>query len=85
MEVCRSTPQPSSQPLGAASPYRDPAFEFNAPRFFDFQRFDHDISPPSSEGDTYFDTSQVKGELPDKLLYHLTAQSALISPVVKLA
>ena len=64
MEVCRSTPQADSQPLGAASPYMDPEFEFNAPRFFDFQRFEAESSPPSSEGDTYFDTSKVKGELP---------------------
>ena len=64
MELCRSTPQADSQPLGAASPYMDPEFEFNAPRFFDFHRFEADSSPPSSEGDTYFDTSKVKGELP---------------------
>ncbi|CAL5220532.1 g2566 [Coccomyxa viridis] len=38
----------------------DPEFEFNAPRFFDFQRFEEESSPPSSEGDTYFDTSKVK-------------------------
>ena len=64
MEVCGTTPQTNSQPLGVASPYVDPAFEFNAPRFFDFQKIDHDLSSPSSEGDTYFDTSQVKGGLP---------------------
>lgn len=71
MEVCRSTPEANSPPHGLASPYMDPDFEFNAPRFFDFQRNEHESSGPSSEGDTYFDTSKVKGELPCNCLHHL--------------
>ena len=64
MEVCTNTPQANGQVNGAASPYVDPDFEFNAPRFYDFQRLNDNVSSPSSEGDTYFDTSKVKGSIP---------------------
>ena len=64
MEVCTNTPQANGQVHGAASPYVDPDFEFNAPRFYDFQRLNDSVSSPSSEGDTYFDTSKVKGNIP---------------------
>ena len=64
MEVCTNTPQATGQLNGAASPYVDPDFEFNAPRFYDFQRLNDNVSSPSSEGDTYFDTSKVKGSIP---------------------
>ena len=60
MEICRAS-KASDQLHGAASPYVDKDFEFNAPRFFDFQRLQHNVDSPSSEGDTYFDTSKVKG------------------------
>ena len=61
METCTDSSQAGNQ-LHSASPYREPDYEFNAPRFYDFQRLRDNIDSPVSEGDTYFDTSKVKGE-----------------------
>ena len=61
METCIDSGQGGNQ-LHGASPYVDPDYEFNAPRFYDFQRVRDSLGSPVSEGDTYFDTSKVKGE-----------------------
>ena len=61
METCTDSDQAGNQ-LHGASPYVDPDYEFNAPRFYDFQRLRDNLGSPVSEGDTYFDTSKVKGE-----------------------
>ena len=61
METCTDSVQADNQ-LHGASPYGDPDYEFNAPRFYDFQRLRDNLGSPISEGDTYFDTSKVKGE-----------------------
>ena len=61
METCTDSGQAGNQ-LHGASPYVDPDYEFNAPRFYDFQRLKDNLGSPVSEGDTYFDTSKVKGE-----------------------
>ena len=49
---------------GAAPEYRDPAFEFSAPRFYDFQRLSENVPSPPSQGEGYFDSSQTKGARP---------------------
>ena len=61
METCTDSDQ-AGNPLHGASPYMDPDYEFNAPRFYDFQRLKENLASPVSEGDTYFNTSKVKGE-----------------------
>ena len=61
METCTDSDQAGNQ-LHGASPYVDSDYEFNAPRFYDFQRLKDNLGSPVSEGDTYFDTSKVKGE-----------------------
>ncbi len=61
METCTDSDQAGNQ-LHGASPYVDSDYEFNAPRFYDFQRLKDHLGSPASEGDTYFDTSKVKGE-----------------------
>ncbi|CAK0783543.1 hypothetical protein CVIRNUC_006742 [Coccomyxa viridis] len=59
METCTDSDQAGNQ-LHGASPYVDSDYEFNAPRFYDFQRLKDHLGSPASEGDTYFDTSKVK-------------------------
>ena len=46
---------------GAGAHHRDPAFEFNAPRFYDFQRLSDNVPSPPSQGEDYFNSSQTKG------------------------
>ena len=41
----------------------DPAFEFNAPRWYDFQRLNECMPSPTADADAYFSSSQVKGNL----------------------
>lgn len=41
----------------------DPAFEFHAPKWYDFERLNDNAPSPSSHGDAYFQTSKVKGEV----------------------
>jgi hypothetical protein len=45
----------------AAQQHRDPAFEFNAPQYFDFQRLNDDACSPVSDGDGYFESAKTKG------------------------
>ncbi|EIE18680.1 hypothetical protein COCSUDRAFT_45164 [Coccomyxa subellipsoidea C-169] len=40
---------------------QDPAFEFNAPRWYDFQRLNESMPSPTADADAYFFSSQVKG------------------------
>ena len=61
METCTDSDQAGNQ-LHDASPYVDSDYEFIAPWVYDFQRLKDNLGSPASEGDTYFDTSKVKGE-----------------------
>ena len=53
--------EPAAQADGAAQEHRDPAFEFNAPQYYDFQRLNDDASSPVSDGDGYFDSAKTRG------------------------
>ncbi len=46
---------------------RDPSFEFNAPRWYNFERLNECLQSPTADADAYFTSSQVKGV---KTTYH---------------
>ena len=43
------------------APHHDPAFEFCAPMFYDFQRMNDNVPSPASQGEGYFESSKTKG------------------------